>query len=310
MVLLSVIIPIYNEEKNIEPLFEELTTTLNTLKKPYEIIFVDDGSTDKTPEILKSLTALSNLPTTTILTHRKNFGQTAALNTGFENAKGRIIITMDGDGQNDPKDIPALADQIEKGADCCSGWRQVRHDTFSKKYLSRGARFLRKVILKDNIKDSGCSLKAYRADCIKSLKLFGETHRFIPAILSWEGYKVCEIPVNHRQRKSGKTKYNYKRLGKGLLDMAVVWFWYKFSDRPLYLFGGAGAVLTLTGFTIGAWMFVERVLFAIPLQNRVWPLVAIFCVLAGIQLFGLGILADIGLKTYFAKNGRRLVVSR
>ena len=214
---------------------------------------------------------------------------------------------MDSDGQNDPKDIPLLLKKIEDGFDCVSGWRQKRFDTLSKKILSKGAYTLRQLFLKDGLKDAGCSLKAYRAGTMKSLTLFGETHRFIPAILKWQGYKIAEVPVNHRPRLAGKTKYNYKRLAKGLLDLITVWFWYKFSDRPLYLFGGTGGFLSLAGLAIGIWMFYERIFLGHLLQNRIWPLVAAFLVLAGIQLFGLGLLADIGLKTYFSKNRRNTV---
>lgn len=317
---LSIVIPIYNEESNIEKLHLEVLEATDSLNLNYEVIYINDGSTDSSLEKLKNLivraTYEGNLtfPTSQagdskvkVVNLRKNFGQTAALNEGFKQAQGEVIITMDGDLQNDPHDIPKLLAEIEKGYDCVSGWRTQRKDTFSKKIFSRGAYLLRKIILKDTIHDAGCSLKAYQKTALQELSLFGETHRFIPAILAWQGYLVKEVPVNHRPREFGKTKYNYKRMIKGLLDMCVVWFWYKFSDRPLYLFGGAGAALIALGSIIGMWMFTEKVFFGAHLQNRIWPLVSVFSLLAGIQLFGLGILADIGLKTYFSKNGRKTV---
>jgi len=299
--VISIIIPIYNEEKNVAPLHKELQPTLSKLSQKSEIIYINDGSTDKT---LKELKKLSHA---IIINLRKNFGQTAALNTGFRYARGDVIVTMDGDLQNDPADIPKLLKKISGGYDVVSGWRRERQDSLSKRLLSKGAYLLRKVILRDDTKDSGCSLKAYKKEALEGLHLFGETHRFIPAILSWQGYRVTEIPVKHRPRKAGKTKYNYKRLVKGLLDMCVVWFWYKFADRPLYLFGGAGAILITFGFAIGSWMAFERIVLLKSLQNRIWPLISVFSFLAGMQLFGLGILADIGLKTYFSKNKRKVI---
>ncbi|MFH1896251.1 MAG: glycosyltransferase family 2 protein [bacterium] len=299
--MISIVIPLYNEERNVASLHKELTTALSKLSQKSEIIYVNDGSTDKT------LCELKKLSQTKVITLRKNFGQTAALNAGFQNAKGEIIITLDGDLQNDPADISKLIEKIHQGFDVVSGWRKNRQDSFSKKLLSQGARQLRKIILKDTTRDSGCSLKAYRREALEDLHLFGETHRFIPAILAWQGYKAVEIPVNHRPRTQGRTKYNYKRLIKGLLDMGVVWFWYKFSDRPLYLFGGVGSLLFLAGLAIGGWMFVERFFLGMSLQNRIWPLISVFSLLAGIQLFGLGILADIGLKTYFSRNRRKTI---
>lgn len=299
--MISIVIPLYNEERNVASLHKELTAALSKLSQKSEIIYVNDGSTDKT------LCELKKLSQTKVITLRKNFGQTAALNAGFQNAKGEIIITLDGDLQNDPADISKLIEKIHQGFDVVSGWRKNRQDSFSKKLLSQGARQLRKIILKDTTRDSGCSLKAYRREALEDLHLFGETHRFIPAILAWQGYKAVEIPVNHRPRTQGRTKYNYKRLIKGLLDMGVVWFWYKFSDRPLYLFGGVGSLLFLAGLAIGGWMFVERFFLGMSLQNRIWPLISVFSLLAGIQLFGLGILADIGLKTYFSRNRRKTI---
>ena len=197
---ISIIIPVHNEEDNVTTLHSRLTTTLNSLGKSYEIIFVDDGSTDNT------YARLLKLNNTKIIKFRKNFGQTAAWSAGFEHARGKIIITMDGDLQNDPEDIPALLHKLEEGYDVVSGWRIDRHDKFTKKLFSKFGNFFRRILLKDDIHDAGCSLKAYRRECFADFDLYGEMHRFIHAILKWKGFKVGEVKVHHHQRIYGKTK--------------------------------------------------------------------------------------------------------
>ncbi|MBU0612618.1 glycosyltransferase family 2 protein [Patescibacteria group bacterium] len=289
----SVIVPVYNEEESVQPLFSEIKDAMNKMQQPYEIIFVDDGSIDKTFEKLNSLSPIK------IIRFRKNFGQTAALDAGFKNAEGEIFITMDGDGQNDPVDIPKLIKKMSEGYDMVSGWRIDRKDDFSKRFFSRGADFLRKFFINDKIHDSGCSLKAYKAECFKNLTLYGEIHRFIPGILRWLGFRIAEIKVNHRPRTTGKTKYNWKRVLKGLIDMISVWFWRKYSGRPLHLFGGLGIISGTLGMLLGTYLAVARILGKIALQNSIWPLIAVFLVLTGIQLFISGLLADIAVKTYY-----------
>ena len=295
----SVIIPAYNEEDAVVPLYREIKVVMDRLGQPYEVIFVDDGSTDRTFERLSALSPIK------IIRFRKNFGQTAALDAGFKHAQGKIFITLDGDGQNDPADIPRLLEKLDEGYDVVSGWRKNRKDTFSKKFVSRGANVMRKFFVADHIRDSGCTLKVYRRECFDELDLFGEIHRFIPAMLAWKGFKIAELDVNHRQRTTGQTKYNWKRMVKGFVDMISVWFWRKYSSRPLHLFGGFGVLLGGVGFLLGLYLAIMRIFKLLSLQNSIWPLVSVFLILAGIQLFISGLLGDIAIKTYY--NSKRRV---
>ena len=244
---ISVIIPVYNEEKNVSILHNSLKKVLDKLKRTYEIIFIDDGSDDNT---LKELVKLKKIK---IIKFRKNFGQTAAMSAGFRAAKGKIIISMDGDLQNDPKDIPRLIKKINEGYDVVSGWRFKRKDSISKKFFSKIANFFRRKLINDNIHDSGCSLKIYKKECIESIDLYGEMHRYIPALLGWKGFKIGEVKVEPHARKYGKTKYGLARVFKGLLDLINVWFWRKYSFRPLHIFGGLGVILTIFGVIMGSY---------------------------------------------------------
>lgn len=220
---ISIVIPLKDEEKNVSKLHREVKEVFKKNKLKGEFIFVDDGSSDKTLEELKKLKPIK------VIAFRKNFGQTAAMDAGIKEAKGEVIVTMDGDLQNDPNDIPKLLNKMEEGFDVVSGWRKNRKDSFSKKFASRGANWLRGILIKDGINDSGCSLKAYKKECFDNLDLYGEMHRFIPATLKIKGFRIGEVVVNHRPRIAGKTKYNFKRVLKGFLDMLSVWFWRKFS---------------------------------------------------------------------------------
>lgn len=277
-------------------LHAEIVKTLSGLGQSYEIIFIDDGSRDETFLRLTRLTPI------TVIRFRNNFGQTAALDAGFKYAHGEILITLDGDGQNDPADIPKLLTKLAEGFDMVSGWRFNRQDPNSKILISRGADWLRKYFIDDGTHDSGCTLKVFRRSCVADLNLYGEMHRFIPGILSWQGYRISEVRVNHRSRTTGRTKYNWKRIVKGFIDMISIWFWRKYSDRPLHLFGGLGIVLGGFGFALGLGLGIARALDAISLQNSIWPLISIFAVLGGIQFFISGLLADIAIKTYYNHN--------
>jgi len=293
-----VVVPLYNEEGNVRQLHAKILSACQELKKSFEIIFIDDGSRDKTAENCQKLTPLK------LIEFRRNFGQTAAFDAGIKNATGNIIITMDGDLQNDPADIKLLLAEMEKGYDIVSGWRFNRKDNFSKKFFSRGANILRKILIHDKIHDSGCSLKAYKKECFKDVDLFGEMHRFIPALLELQGYKVGEVKVSHHPRVSGVTKYNWKRGMKGFVDMVSIWFWGKYSNRPLHLFGGSGIVLSLAGFGILTWMVIGKIFFAMSLSQKIWPLMGVFFIMIGIQLFIFGLLADILIKNYYKNQNR------
>ncbi len=295
---LSIIVPLYNEEGNAAQLHKKIVDACEALGKSFEIVFIDDGSTDKTNEICRTLRPLK------FITFRKNFGQTAAFDAGIKNSSGEIIITMDGDLQNDPADIELLLGKMDEGYDIVSGWRKNRKDSFMKNLCSRAANVARKFLINDGIHDSGCSLKAYKRDCFEDLDLYGEMHRFIPALLKVQGFRVAEIPVSHHPRKHGVTKYNWKRGVKGIVDMISVWFWKKYANRPLHLFGAGGLAVFFLGILSGAALVVARIFYNVPMSNKIWPLIAVFLVLMGIQLFIFGLLADIAVKNYYKAQGK------
>lgn len=296
---ISIVVPLYNEEGNVQELHRRIVAACQGLGREFEVVFVDDGSSDGT---VKACVGLSPLK---LVKFRKNFGQTAAFDAGFKAATGDIIVTMDGDLQNDPQDIKLLLDKMDEGYDVVSGWRWQRKDPFMKNFVSRGANLLRKVFVQDKIHDSGCSLKAYKKECFEDVDLFGEMHRFIPAILELDGFKVGEVKVSHHPRVHGLTKYNWKRTLKGLIDMLSMWFWRKYSTRPLHLFGGAGIASSFLGILILVWMAVEKIFFQEELSDKIWPLMGVFLIVVGIQLFVSGLLADILLKNYY-KNRQKM----
>lgn len=296
---LSVVVPLYNEEGNVSELHAKIAESCRKIGKSFEIIFIDDGSRDKTLEEARALSPL------TIIEFRRNFGQTAAFDAGFKAARGDIIVTMDGDLQNDPGDISVLLKKMDEGYDVVSGWRWERKDSLSKKIFSRGANMLRKILLHDHIHDSGCSLKAFRKECFENLDLFGEMHRFIPALLEMQGFRVGEVKVSHHPRTRGVTKYNWKRGVKGFVDMISIWFWNRYSSRPVHLFGGTGIVLAFLGFVILFWMVVEKLFFGAELSEKIWPLMGALLIMIGVQFFIFGLLADVVLKIYY-KDHRRM----
>lgn len=294
---LSIVIPVYNESRNIELLHTTLVHALQGFHA--EIIYVNDGSTDSTDSELSCLQNHKVNKPHKIITFRRNFGQTAAMDAGFKAAKGDIVIAMDADLQNDPKDIKKLVDKIYEGYDVVSGWRRDRHDPLSKKIPSLFSNWLHRSLTGLRIHDSGCSLKAYRRECLKDLELYGEMHRFIPAILHWKGYRVGEVEVLHHQRIHGKTKYNWKRLVKGFLDLLVVKFWMQYSARPIHLFGGVGLLLFISGFVMEAYLALLKLFTGADLSNRPLLLLGILLIVLGGQCFMNGLLADILIKIYY-----------
>ncbi len=288
----SIVVPVFNEEGNVKELHHEIVEVCEANGYTYEIIFVDDGSTDRTVEICKTLKHLK------LICLRKNFGQTAAMDAGIKEAKHDYIVTMDGDRQNDPADIPKMIEYLEENKlDVVSGWRKNRKDTFFKKFTSRVANLLRHIIVHDGIHDSGCSLKVYKKECFEGVSLYGEMHRFIPAVLKMKGFSVGEVVVNHRPRMSGKTKYNWKRTFKGFVDMISLWFWDKYSSRPLHLFGSSGIILLMCGGLAGiisAVGYIQRG----KIGDTAWPLLTALFIISGIQFFIFGLLADITAKIY------------
>lgn len=295
----SVIIPIYNEAASLVELHRRLVKVLTGLNKPFELIFVNDGSTDATEQVLRTLQPL------TVISFRTNFGQTAALDAGIKQAQGDIIITLDGDLQNPPEEIPKLLAKLEQDKlDVVSGWRKNRQDAASKHFVSRVANMLRKLFINDGIHDSGCTLKVYRKYCFDDVDLFGEIHRFIPGVLRWQGFKIGEVVVEHAPRTAGISKYSSSRILKGLVDMIGLWFWRKYSSRPLHLFGGAGIIFTTVGSILLLVLAIARLWLHYALSTSIWPLVSALFIIVGIQLFIFGLLAEIMIKNYY-KNGRK-----
>jgi glycosyltransferase involved in cell wall biosynthesis len=291
----SIIIPAYNEEENITILYEQVKKVLDDIKVSYEIIFVNDGSKDRTLENLKAIKD----PHLKVISFRRNFGQTAAMDAGFKAAKGRILIPLDADLQNDPTDIPRLITKLGEGYDVVSGWRKYRKDPLSKRIISRGANVLRKILIQDNIHDSGCTLKAYRKECFDNLTLYGEMHRFIPALLQWQGFHVTEIPTKHHARRYGKTKYSMGRVIRGFLDMIIVGFWMKYSARPIHLFGTLGIITTFIGGLVGLYLTLLKVFFNVAIGNRPLLLLTVLLLILGVQFVIFGVMSDILIKIYY-----------
>lgn len=296
---ISFVVPVMNEEDNVTQLHEEIVLAGKKLKKNFEIIFVDDGSTDNTVRNLQKLKPI------TIIQLRRNFGQTAALDAGIKAAQGEFIATLDGDLQNNPADIPQMLQKLlDEELDVVCGWRQKRKDSFSKRFISSGAKWLRSHLINDGVKDSGCTLRVYRAECFEGVNLRGEMHRFIPAILKWRGFKIGEMPVDHRARIHGTTKYNMKRTLKGFLDMLSLWFFQKYSARPLHFLGAIGLGLFGIGIALGTWLVVARLFFDYSLSTKIWPLAAVFLVLFGFQMFVSGLIMDLIISLHETKHYR------
>lgn len=294
---ISVVVPVFNEEGNVRELHKEILEVCKKENYKFEIIFIDDGSKDKTPEICKELKPLK------YIRMRKNFGQTAAMDAGIKAAQYDYIVTMDGDRQNDPADIPKLVNYLEENnLDIVSGWRKNRKDTVMKKFTSRGANFLRGIIVKDNIHDSGCSLKIYKKECFDHINLYGEMHRFIPALLKIKGFEVGEVVVNHRPRTAGVTKYNWKRTIKGFVDMISLWFWSKYAVRPLHILGAGGMVSIFLGVVCAIWSIVLFALGYKMSNNIMPPLLTVFFIIVGLLMFIFGLMSDMMSKTYYGSG--------
>lgn len=293
---LSIVVPVYNEAENLKRLHERIIAVMQAYQYSFEIIFVDDGSTDKSIEVAKTLTPL------TLIRFRGNFGQTAAFDAGFKSAQGKYVITLDADLQNDPTDIPAMLEYLQKNnLDVVSGWRKDRHDPLLKRLISKGAHVLRRAIINDGIHDSGCSLKVYRREALHGLNLYGEMHRFIPALLKIKGYRIGEMVVQHHPRVAGVSKYGFTRMVKGMLDMYGVWFWKKYANRPLHLFGTMGFLVMLVSITAGVFALYEKIFLGQDLSDTFLTQLAMFGLLTGVQFIIFGLLADILSKIYYSE---------
>lgn len=293
----SVVIPLLNEEKNIPILHDELTQVLQKKGLEYELIFIDDGSTDSSMEILADLQQKD--PHICLISLRKNFGQTAAMTAGFDMANGDIIIAMDADLQNDPADIPMLLEKINEGADMVTGWRYNRQDPFfSRKLPSMIANRIISYATGVHLHDYGCTLKAFRYDVIKTIKLYGEMHRFIPAIASAMGVSIAEVKVNHRSRQFGTSKYGISRTLRVILDLITVKFLLNYSTRPIHVFGTFGFVSGSLGGLLAIVLTVQRQLYGVPLSDRPLLLLAVLLIFVGVQFVTIGLVAEMLARTY------------
>jgi len=303
---LSVVIPVYNEEESIRLLYEKLKAALDLLHKEYEILFIDDGSTDRTLSILEEIqTKDKHL---IVLSLRRNFGQTAAFAAGFDFARGDIVVTMDGDLQNDPADIPKLLEKI-KDHDLVSGWRKKRKDPFFTRRLpSVAANWLISNVTGVKLHDYGCSLKAYRRDVIKNLKLYGEMHRFIPAVASWYGVRVAEVETIHHPRMHGKSKYGISRTIKVVLDLITVKFLQSFSTKPIQFFGPVGIASGFLGFLILFYLSIDKLFFGKDIGARPLLLLGALLVIVGIQLIGMGLIGEMLVRVYHESQRKPIYV--
>lgn len=297
----SVVIPAKNEQDSIRPLYESIRAVINGLGAEWEIIFINDGSSDKTPEILDELQKQG--AHIKVIHFRRSFGQTAAWSAGFDHAKGDYVIVMDADLQNDPKDIPAMIQKLEaEDLDVVSGWRKDRQDKSALKVGSKIGNWIHRMVTGEKIHDHGCSLKVYRKEALKDLELYGEMHRYITALMAWKGFEVGEMVVTHHARKFGKTNYSIRKKLKGFLDLVVVKFWVQYSARPMHFFGMIGAVFILGGFLLGGSLGALWLFKVIGLAGRSTPLLAVLLVLLGFQFLLTGVLADVVAHTYYAQK--------
>jgi len=302
-VLISIVIPLLNEEENIPLLYKELHEVLVNLEHKHEIIFIDDGSTDTSLSLLRGLQEKDN--GVVIVAFRKNFGQTAAMAAGFDYAKGDVIITMDADLQNDPHDIPKLLEQIEAGNDVVTGWRFERKDKFlSRRLPSKIANKIISKVTGVNLHDYGCTLKAFRREVIKNVRLYGEMHRFIPAIASGMGIDFTEIKVNHRARRFGTSKYGISRTIRVILDLITVKFLLTYATRPIQVFGLMGVVSGGIGFVIALIMTFQRQFFGMPLSDRPLLFLAVLLIFIGIQFISMGLIAELQSRTYHESQNK------
>ncbi len=288
---ISVVVPLYNEEESLRPLVQEIKKSVEKLSIDYEILFVDDGSTDKSFSVIKELARNDNK--IRYISFRKNYGKSAALDVGFKNVKGDVVITMDADLQDDPAEIPNLLKKLEEGYDLVSGWKKVRYDPFVKKYSSRFFNYVTRLLTGIKIHDFNCGLKAYRKKVVKELDIHGELHRYIPVLAGWKGFRISEIVVKHHPRRYGKTKFGISRFFKGFLDLITVIFTTRYIQRPMHVFGLVGGVFFIIGILINAYLTYEWFFENKYIKNRPLFFLAILLIIVGIQFFSVGLLGEI-----------------
>jgi glycosyltransferase involved in cell wall biosynthesis len=309
--MLSIVIPIHNEEHSILPLYDRLTAVLIGLRRSYEILFIDDASSDRSFELLANLVQTD--PRLKVVRLRRNFGQTAALSAGFHEARGKIIIAMDGDLQHAPEDIPALLDKIDEGYDIASGWRKERLDNaITRKIPSRIANWLMSRASGVDLRDFGTTFKAYRAEVLKDVHLYGELHRFIPALASFYGARVAEVPIQNTPRVSGDSHYGLSRTFRVLFDILTIRFLLKYFTRPMHFFGGLGLFGTSVGGMILAFCAFHKILWRSDIVQEHGPLMVAGSLLfvTGVMMFSTGLIGELMIRTYFESQGRRIYAVR
>jgi glycosyltransferase involved in cell wall biosynthesis len=305
----SIVVPIYNEEENIAALYQSITAALDSSGAIYEIILVDDGSSDGSFSVLKTVAAQD--PRVKVIRFRRNFGQTAAMSAGFDAAAGKIIIPMDGDLQNDPSDIPRLIEKLNEGYDVVSGWRSERKDTFiSRKFPSILANALISALTGVHLHDYGCTLKAYRREVLDGINLYGEMHRFVPALASQFGAKIAELPVNHHPRLYGVSKVGISRTLRVILDLMTVKFLLAYSTKPIQLFGKWGIYTLLAGFGSGAMTIYMKIFEHFSMNRNPLLILTAFLLFMGIQFIVLGLLGELNARTYYEAQGKPIYVVR
>lgn len=304
---LSVVIPVFNERDNLRRLHGEIVDALERLGRSYEILYVDDGSIDGSRDVLRRIHAED--PSVRVLVFRRNFGQTAAMAAGFSHTRGEIVVTLDGDLQNDPADIPMMVAKLEEGFDLVTGWRRKRHDDLlARRIPSVVANWMIRAITRVRVHDYGCMLKVFRGELARGLRLYGEMHRFIPAIAADMGARIAEVEVNHRPRVSGVSKYGISRVTRVVLDLLTVKFLSVYGTRPIHVFGSLGVVLGAIGGGVLAWLGAQRILFGTPLASRPIVLLAILFVVTGSQFVTLGLLGEMLARTYHESQGKPIFV--
>ncbi len=286
---LSIIVPLYNEEESIRPLVNEIKRALGKVDIDYEVLFIDDGSRDDSLKILKEICRTDNH--FKFISFRKNYGKSAALHVGFNYVRGDAVITMDADLQDDPQEISNLLKKLDEGYDLCSGWKKKRRDPFIKKYSSKFFNFITRLISGIKIHDFNCGLKAYRKEVVENIKVYGEMHRYIPVLAKWQGFTITEIPVQHRARRYGKTKYGISRFFKGFVDLITVTYATRYIKRPMHFFGFFGAMAFLVGVVVLGYLTALWIQGQ-PLSNRPMLFLGMLLIIVGVQLFSFGLLGE------------------
>jgi len=301
-VALSIVIPIYNEEESLPFLVNQLLEVLQPMEETFELILVNDGSSDNSAEVIRKLSF--EIPELVGVLLRKNYGQTAAMAAGFDISSGEIVVTLDGDLQNDPADIPLLVNKIRDGFDLVSGWRYRRQDAaISRKLPSKIANRLIGKVTGVRLNDYGCSLKAYRKEVLTDMRLYGELHRFLPVLANIEGARITEVKVNHRARQFGSSKYGIDRTFRVLMDLLTVWFMNRFLTKPMYVFG-FGGILAIIGSFITSFYLLTIKLLGEDIGNRPLLIFALLLAVTGVQLFGFGLLGELQIRTYHESQNR------